>query len=154
MRRSKRIVVLSHCLLNQNTVIHEEARAMGAVSSVVNWALEGGYGLVQLPCPEFTFLGEDRPPMTYEQYDNPAYRSHCRQILQPIIKQLQEYQRAGYELTGSVGIGRSPSCDPGRGVYMEEFRQLLQEAELELRHSWFLPPVEDPIFDPDRHKAF
>jgi predicted secreted protein len=150
--RSKKIVVLSHCLLNQNTVIAEEARAMGAIPSVVSWALEKGYGMVQLPCPEFTYLGINRPPMTYEEYDTAEYRQHCREILLPVVRQLQEYGENGYEIVGTVGIGRSPSCDPGRGVFMEEFQALLKERHIHLEDWWYLPPVEDPVFQQDKHK--
>jgi predicted secreted protein len=152
LQRSKKILIASHCLLNQNTVIPEEARAMGAIPSVVEWAMAEGNGFLQLPCPEFTYLGLDRPPMTYEEYNTAEYREHCRRILRPFIDQLVNYQQSGFEIAGTVGIGRSPSCDPGRGVFMEEFQKMLAAEKIEVKTWWFLPPVNDPIFDPKEHR--
>ncbi|MFM1652105.1 CD3072 family TudS-related putative desulfidase [Brevibacillus sp. B_LB10_24] len=152
MRRSRKILVVSHCILNQNTVIEAEARAMGMIPSVTDWALDQGYGIVQLPCPEFTYLGLDRPPMTYQQYDTQEYRSHCRRILQPVVDQLLAYKNSGYELIGTVGIGSSPSCDPGKGVFMEEFQSLLAENDITLPNWWYLPDTSDPVFQPETHK--
>lgn len=151
MQRSKRILVVSHCILNQNTVIPEEARALGAIPSVLQWMEQEGFGIVQLPCPEFTFLGLDRPPMSYEQYNTEEYREHSRKILAPIVEQLEAYQKSSYELCGLVGIGSSPSCDPNRGVFMEEFFEELKKRGIVLNHSWYLPDDNDPTFDPIQH---
>lgn len=152
MKRSKEIIVVSHCILNQNTVIAEEARAMGSIPSVVDWVLKEGYGFLQLPCPEFTYLGINRDSMTYEQYDTLDYRNHCSKILIPVVEQLIEYKNNGFKIKGMVGIGHSPSCDPSRGVFIEEFNKLLQKSNIDIEDFWYLPPVEDPIFDPEVHK--
>lgn len=151
MQRSKRILLVSHCILNQNTVIKEEARALGAIPSATDWIKEEGFGVVQLPCPEFTFLGLDRPPMTYEEYDNENYRSHCQKILTPIMEQILEYQRCGYEITGVLGIQSSPSCDQTRGVFMEELQKLFHQHQIPLENQWYLPNTKDPIFNSDEN---
>ncbi|WP_404328645.1 CD3072 family TudS-related putative desulfidase [Mesobacillus maritimus] len=147
MQRSRRILLVSHCILNQNTVIKEEARAFGAIPSAVDWIKNEGFGVVQLPCPEFTFLGLDRPPMTYEEYDNEEYRKHCKKILTPIMEQLKEYRRCGYEITGVLGIQSSPSCDQTRGVFMEELQKLFHEHQITLERQWYLPNTKDPVFN-------
>ncbi|WML49746.1 hypothetical protein RCG23_07335 [Neobacillus sp. PS3-34] len=153
MQRSKQILLVSHCIINQNTVIEAEARALGAIPSVMEWAIEKGFGIVQLPCPEFTFLGLERPPMTYEEYDNKKYRDHCRKILEPFVFQLKDYIKNGYNIAGTVGIQSSPSCDPGRGVFMEELKSLLTENQIKIETFWHLPNTEDAIFDSNLHKA-
>lgn len=147
MQRSKRILLVSHCILNQNTVIKEEARALGAIPSATEWINEEGFGVVQLPCPEFTFLGLDRPPITYDEYDNEEYRSHCHNILKPIIEQILEYRRCGYEITGVLGIQSSPSCDLTRGVFMEELQRLFHQHQIPLENQWYLPNTADPVFN-------
>ena len=151
MQRSKRILLVSHCILNQNTVIEGEARAAGAVLSAVEWAMKEGYGFLQLPCPEFTFLGLDRPSMTYEQYDTPEYRKHCREILKPVLLQAEDYLKNGYEILGLLGIQSSPSCDPTRGVFMEELTAMFAEKEIPLNTRWYLPNTSEPEFKSDRH---
>lgn len=151
MQRSKQILIVSHCILNQNTVIAEEARAEGAVESAVEWAMKQGYGFLQLPCPEFTFLGLNRPSMTYEQYNTPEYRKHCREILAPVLEQAVEYVKNGYELAGLLGIQSSPSCDPTRGIFMEELTVMLAEKDITLKTLWYLPNTSEPLFKGEEH---
>lgn len=50
--RSRRIVFLSHCLLNENTRYLGGAFRPGAVDEVVGSYLRDGTGICQLPCPE------------------------------------------------------------------------------------------------------
>ncbi|MFC4801277.1 CD3072 family TudS-related putative desulfidase [Neobacillus sp. GCM10023253] len=151
MQRSKQILIVSHCILNQNTVIPDEARAAGAIISAVEWAMKQGYGLLQLPCPEFTFLGLDRPSMTYEQYNTPEYRKHCREILKPVLFQAEDYLKNGYEIAGILGIQSSPSCDPTRGIFMEELTAMFAEKGIKLKTLWYLPNTSEPIFDSNKH---
>jgi predicted secreted protein len=151
MQRSKQILIVSHCILNQNTVIPEEARAEGAVFSAVQWAMKQGYGFLQLPCPEFTFLGLDRPPMTYEQYNTPEYRKHCRDILNTVLWQAEDYLKNGYEIAGILGIQSSPSCDPTRGIFMEELTAMFAEKGIALKKLWYLPNNSEPVFDGEKH---
>lgn len=151
MQRSKRILLVSHCILNQNTVIANEERAEGAVLSAATWALSEGFGLLQLPCPEFTFHGLNRPPMTYEEYDTAEYRLHCRQILQPVLDQAEDYLNNEYQLAGVLGIQSSPSCDPGRGVFMEELLALFKTKGITLETLWYLPNTSEPKFDSKLH---
>ncbi|MCH6268583.1 CD3072 family TudS-related putative desulfidase [Neobacillus citreus] len=151
MQRSKQILIVSHCILNQNTVIPDEARAAGAIISAVEWAMNQGYGLLQLPCPEFTFLGLDRPSMTYEQYNTPEYRKHCREILKPVLFQAEDYLKNGYEIAGILGIQSSPSCDPTRGIFMEELTAMFAEKGIKLKTLWYLPNTSEPVFDSNKH---
>ncbi|PLR94469.1 CD3072 family TudS-related putative desulfidase [Bacillus sp. T33-2] len=151
MQRKKRILLVSHCILNQNTVIENEARAEGAVLSATDWATKQGFGILQLPCPEFTFLGLDRPPMTYEEYNTPEYRGHCREILKPVLHQAEEYIKHNFEITGMLGIQSSPSCDPTRGVFIEELTAMFAEKGIPLSTLWYLPNSSEPVFNGDEH---
>lgn len=151
MQRSKKILLVSHCVLNQNTVITDEARAAGAIISAVEWAMKEGYGFLQLPCPEFTFLGLNRPSMTYEQYNTPEYRKHCQEILQPVLQQAKDYLKNGYEIVGLLGIQSSPSCDPTRGIFIEELKEMFLENDIELKTLWFLPNTSEPTFKASLH---
>lgn len=153
MQRSKKIIVASHCVLNQNAVVAEEARSPGVMKSAVDWANEQGYGIVQLPCPEFTFLGPERPPMTVEEYDTPEFHAHNRNILLPYVEQLKVYQDHGYTIAGGLGISGSPSCDPGKGVFMQDFLALAAEKDVHIDFFWQIPNTEDGLFDPADAKS-
>lgn len=134
MYRGKRLVVLAHCILNQNSVVRGWARAPGAFSDVVRVFLDGDVGIFQLPCPEFTYLGEERPPQTREEYETPEYRAHCRGLLEPVAEQLEDYVKNGYEIVGVVGIQESPSCGllGSRGVFLEVFVDLLNARGIQV----------------------
>lgn len=132
MQPQKQLVAVSHCVLNQNAVIHGWERARGAFPFTLE-LLSRGIALIQLPCPEFIVLGGDRPPMTYEEYrDLPNYRHQCQTLLQPMIQQIQSYQTEGYQYLGIIGIHESPNCSISgqRGVLMEEFFSECQKAKI------------------------
>jgi predicted secreted protein len=153
--RSRTVAVLAHCHLNVNTKVHGLACYQGARTDVVTQLIERGVGIVQLPCPEATFLGMKRWGMTVEQYDTPAYRRHCRTILQPTIDTLVALADDGCDLEGVLGVEGSPSCGvdttcagftggeiedalpgqsaaraPGRGVLIAVLGEMLREVGL------------------------
>jgi predicted secreted protein len=108
--RSRRVVVVAHCILNANAKYVGGATYSGANVAAVEPYLRDGIGIVQLPCPETSFLGMSRWAMTRNQYDTAAYRRHCGDILRPTLDTLEEFARAGYAIEGVVGIKGSPSC--------------------------------------------
>lgn len=48
-------------------------------------------------------------------------------------------------------IQSSPSCDPTRGVYMEEVQKLFKDNDIPIEHDWFLSNDEQPVFDENKH---
>ena len=110
MRRSHRVMLVCHCVLNANAKIHPLARTGGVYKEIVTPCLENGVGLIQLPCPELTYLGMKRWGMTKEQYDVPAFRSHCRTLLTPVVDELRLLLEDGCTLTGVMGMDGSPNC--------------------------------------------
>jgi hypothetical protein len=58
--RSKKIVLVAHCVLNQNAIADGTADFAGTDEAVVRRLLEAGIGILQLPCPELNCLGLDR----------------------------------------------------------------------------------------------
>lgn len=157
MKRSRRLLVVCHCLLNVQTKVYPLARYPGVFIEALKEHWEKGHGLFQLPCPEITYLGMNRWGMTREQYDHPNFRRHCERLLEPVMDQLVALHRAGCDIVGVVGMDGSPNCGvhwtcegfeggdldvaraqenlsrlrltPGFGVFMGIFKQkLIQEA--------------------------
>ena len=151
--RSKRVILLAHCLLNQNSVVFGKARRPGPVRELVELLVDAGVGMVQLPCPELTHYGLRRFWAVREQFDNPGFRAHCRRIASEVAEVVEEYLRNGYEVLGFVGVNGSPSCGvtehgsgdwmgdpraagdyrraPGPGVFVEELARVLDVPLLE-----------------------
>ena len=122
MYRSKRVIFLSHCILNQNTVVYPLARARGAYKRIVDTIMESGVGIHQLSCPEYKYLGLSRKPMNKEEYDVLEFRLICKDIAIDTIQVVREYLDNDYEIIGIIGINQSPSCSiyGNQGVLMEE----------------------------------
>lgn len=110
MKRSKKILIVCHCLLNSNAKITPLAAEGGVYVDALRPYVENGVGLVQLPCPETCALGMKRWGMTREQYDTPGFREHCSRILYPSMLQIQAFAEAGYTLLGVAGTDGSPNC--------------------------------------------
>jgi predicted secreted protein len=135
MLRSKKLVLVTHCILNQNSVVEPLARAKGPFK-IVKMLVDEGIGLIQLPCPELRFLGITRKPMEKNEYDTNEYRALCRELFTPILQELLVYKDSGYEIMGIIAINGSPSCSIAgdRGIYMEEIYEMLKASNLELQH--------------------
>ena len=150
--RSRRVIFLAHCLLNQNSISDGTAVYPAAFKDVLRLLMEADIGVVQLPCPELCCLGLDRGdekgaerPVTAEntrirrelQRGEPARRLEA--LVGYAMYQIEEYRRHGFEILGIVGVNRSPSCGaettsdndaeiPGMGLFMGRLAERLAEA--------------------------
>lgn len=133
MNREKNIILVSHCLLNQNSVVLPLARAKGGYNDLIHVITNQNIGILQLPCPELIHLGLKRPPMSKEDYDTTLYRKLCRELLKPIITQLLYYKDADYNIIGLIGINESPTCGLNNpGILMEELFIMLEDIHMSL----------------------
>jgi hypothetical protein len=137
--RSGRIVYVAHCLLNENARYLGGAAAPGVHAGAVAPLAAAGYGLVQLPCPEFAAWGGPLKPLMWlgvgclsgrggRGGGRAAYRLlSCalplfalwtrlvyRSIARRTARLAGSYHRAGYTVAGFVGVDGSPSCGVAR----------------------------------------
>lgn len=135
MERSKKVVLVSHCILNQNTVVNPLARAKGAYVDIVTELMKNGIGIHQMPCPEYRYLGLKREPMTKEQFNTEAFRSLNKSISKDTVNVVKEYINNGYDIIGIIGINESPTCSINgeKGILMEELLQELEKEEIKLK---------------------
>jgi predicted secreted protein len=104
--RSQRIILIAHCLLNQNAKVKGLASYPGVFSPIISTIENAGVGIVQLPCPEFLHLGPLRPigTDTVEQYNTPEYRDVCQEISLRTAAEVISYQKAGYQVVCFLGV--------------------------------------------------
>lgn len=135
MIRKKELVLVSHCVLNQNAVINGWERAQGGFNTIIKALIDQNLGLIQLPCPELRHLGCNRPPMTKEEYTTPAYIDLCSRLAKDQLDTLLEYKNNGYTILGLIGIENSPTCDTltKKGVFMEIFLKLCSDHGIDLK---------------------
>jgi len=148
--RSMKVVFISHCLLNQNSKVFglSTKETIKAANEVIKFLLEENIGIVQMPCPEFTYLGLLRPPQTKDQYDSAGFRLHCRKLARNIAYQIENYRKAGVKVLAILGIEGSPSCGVNwttrtkekkkihvkeMGIFMEEIEKFLSEREIKVK---------------------
>ncbi|MCR1899935.1 hypothetical protein NSA47_13240 [Irregularibacter muris] len=110
MKRSRKIILLCHCLLNANSKVEGLSQYKGIFKEVIDIIGEKNIGVIQLPCPEMVIYGIKRWGHVKEQFDTLFYRSNCRKMLESIIGQVKSYIDTGYEIVGVIGIDGSPSC--------------------------------------------
>lgn len=110
MNRSKKIAIISHCIINQNSVVKGEYKDMNIFFPFIKKLFEENIGILQLPCPETECYGLRRWGHVKEQFDNCGYRKYLEKIINSFVDIIKEYINNGYEIVGIYGIAGSPSC--------------------------------------------
>ena len=110
MLRDKKLVLLSHCLLNVNAKVYGLANYKGAYEELIKFLIDEGFGIIQLPCPELGCEGIRRWGKVKEQLETPFYRKYCDEIFTPLLGQIIDYHKNGYRLAALIGVNGSPSC--------------------------------------------
>ena len=150
-KRSKKLVLVAHCILNQNSISDGTADYPGAIKKIVNLLLQYDVGIIQMPCPELLCLGLDRGNINGAEQEvvventrirklmsKPSVKSKLNLLVQQLVYQIEEYLLQGFEIYCLVGINRSPSCGidttsknnkevEGKGVFVEA---LIKELEI------------------------
>lgn len=167
---SRRIALVSNCLLNQNAKVGEYAICPGADRGLLDALLANGFELIQMPCPEMAFLGARRWWQVREQYDTPGYRRRCRELAGAVADILAarldeapaDVVLIGVDGSPSSGVsvtdsgaawGGRPADAPfelvsGKGVWIEELEAVLAERGLPAPRA-FGVGMELPGYDPE-----
>jgi len=148
-KRSGKIGIVVHCILNQNSRVLGLAERSSMITEIVEVFSRKKIGILQMPCPELTYAGVLRQPQTKDQYDTIMFRSHCRKITKEIVDQIQDYEKCGISIEIVIGVDGSPSCGvnetskgsacenmskservKGSGILIEELRFALKERKI------------------------
>lgn len=138
MLRSKNIIYISHCILNQNTVVEPLARSTGGYNKIIKKILDSGIGIEQLRCPEMIYAGMNRKPMTKEEYDTEEFNEICTKLASKVKKEVKHFEKNGYNILGVIGIKDSPTCaiTSNRGIFMEILLDMIPYFEY---NFWEVP---------------
>jgi len=109
-KRSKKIVVVSHCIINQNSKLEGLALRQGVINEVLDIIIKYGCGILQMPCPEMLYEGIGRFDKSFEQYENSCFFDICNKIVKEIIDQIENYIKWNYKIVAILAIDGSPSC--------------------------------------------
>jgi predicted secreted protein len=125
--RSKKVIFLSHCILNENTRYLGGAFRGGCVKEIIQECLDNDWGMVQMPCPEqyawggvtkrflimaygtkgtLLYLARGLLLPMFLIYTKLAYR----RLAKAAADQVGDYLNSGHSVIGVIGINGSPSC--------------------------------------------
>jgi predicted secreted protein len=147
--RSKSVIFLAHCILNQNAISDGTATLPASMDQILDLLRASKVGIVQMPCPELNCLGLDRMdaggrarPVVVENsririlLSQKSAADSLADLADQVGFQIREYVTHGFAVKGVVGINRSPSCGVettsmdnqevfGAGLFIEALRRNL-----------------------------
>jgi len=117
-RRSKRIVFVSHCIINCNNKFPGYADVAGAYTEFIIPILEAGIGIFQMPCCEVLGWGgvgrkrieHDLDRANLDQDWIKEYPELCAKWARWTADRLQDYVENGYAVLGIIHTADSPTC--------------------------------------------
>ena len=142
--RGRKVVLVPHCLLNQNARLARCAERPCGVTEVVEGLLARGIGIIQMPCPELMLLGLDRERIHIRSgLSSFPVRAALRAMARDLVFQIRQYQGCGVAVLGVLGKNNSPSCGvettwyrlesgPGMGVFIEELKAELAAQGIDI----------------------
>lgn len=104
----KKIALISHCVLNNYCELPEASEIFR--KKTLEILTDKNISMIQLPCPELCYQGLKRESILPGTETAEKYQRYCENLLDPIIKNLEEYRQYNIEIVGVVGIETSPSC--------------------------------------------
>ena len=144
--RSRKVVVLIECHLNQNARDPGAARYPAINHELLDLLRDASAGLLQIACPEMHCLGlaRERPRgvSLHEAMDTPESRAKCRDLARDLTDRIEDYIRNGVEVIAILGGDvESPGCAvhetptdlaPQSGIFMQEFGAELRSRGLQV----------------------
>jgi predicted secreted protein len=144
--RSKKVVFVAHCILNENTRYLGGAFRKGCIDEVVDEMQRQGIGIVQMKCPEQKAWGgllkkymwqpmSSRNTILYKLKGVflPFFIWNTRRIYQKIAREIgaeiKDYLESGFEVLGIMGIAGSPSCGVTRALDIRKSFEFLANTD-------------------------
>lgn len=135
--RKGKVLFVSHCILNTNARYLGGAFRGSCVKEIITQAVSNDTSLIQMPCPEQKVWGGILKPYMWLAFDCkntikhkllrlffPLFmgytRFRYRQIAETVANEIIDYEKAGYEVTGILGIDGSPTCGVLKGMNMKK----------------------------------
>lgn len=153
--RRKKVIFLSHCLLNENTRYLGGACRRAGVDEITGALQKKGIGIVQMKCPEQKTWGG-----VLKRYMLMGYcirgtflrpflkifmifflwktRWSFGKIAGEVVSEIRDYMDSGFEVCGIVGIKGSPSCGVSAALDMKKSAEFAADMNIEtLNREYF-----------------
>ena len=153
--RARKVVFLSHCLVNENTRYLGGAFRKAGIKELLDYLIDQGIGIVQMVCPEQKAWGGVDKSHIWRVFDSkgtiaytlrglviPVFKFYTRykyrRIAREVIKEVVDYSNAGFDVVGVIGVDGSPSCGVLSKLSIECSWEVMSDSSLdELESSSF-----------------
>jgi len=125
--RSKKVIFVAHCILNENTRWLGGAFRRGCIDEIVDQLQDRGIGIVQMKCPEQQAMGGIVKTSEWRMLgakDSLLYKVKgvllplffwnvkriYRRIAKEVVRGVEDYREHGFDVVGIVGCAGSPTC--------------------------------------------
>lgn len=153
--RGKKVIFLSHCLLNENTRYLGGAFRKAGIDELIDEFQKQGIGIIQMKCPEQktwggvlkremlmgygingTLLNVFRKP--YMVFFLWKTRRSFRKIAKEVVSEIKDYIVSGFNVLGIVGIKGSPSCGVSAALDLRKSAEFAAYLDIEkLNREYF-----------------
>ncbi|MEM2929108.1 MAG: hypothetical protein QXP60_09105 [Nitrososphaerota archaeon] len=148
--RSKKVVFVSHCIINTNAI------AIGPktpniwpaiIDEIVDCLQKNKVSIIQLPCPEQVYYGLIRGEAAKNDIDSPGFRKLCKKIAEETINNIEQYIKNDFKIVAFIGRRGSPTCGvkkvhlrknnkmievEGMGILVEEMNKIIREKRIKI----------------------
>ncbi|PKN70365.1 MAG: hypothetical protein CVU54_05805 [Deltaproteobacteria bacterium HGW-Deltaproteobacteria-12] len=146
--RGRKVIFLSHCLLNENTRYLGGAFRKAGIDELIDELQKQGIGIVQMKCPEqktwggvlkremLMGYGISGTPMNafrkpYMLFFLWKSRRSFRKIAKDVVAEIKDYIDSGFDVVGIVGIKGSPSCGVSAALDLKKSAEFAAYLEIE-----------------------
>lgn len=129
----KRIILLSHCVLNSFCELPQAPDNLR--EEILKVITDKHLSIVQLPCPELSYQGLSRSSIYPGTPEAEEYENYCKQLLSTVVSNIKEYKDNDIEIAGIIGIDTSPSCSimDSKAIMMKVLMKELSDAGITIK---------------------
>jgi uncharacterized protein YbbK (DUF523 family) len=138
---SRKMVWMSHCLLDQNVRFPGIAVAPGALEELIKPLIDKGIGLEQLPCAEYKGWGGINRMKVVEWDRNEkadwivGFGDLCQRLAKDAVDDMEDAVKQGYQVLGVIAANSSPSCGITRTMdfpgFMPKMAGMMAEVKMD-----------------------
>ena len=166
--RRRKVVFVSHCLLNQNSRGPGIAFRAGPSTELIQIFLKNDISMIQLPCCECIGWGgtarnkfESYLPLVINaakfgwfpllvpllKVSLSSYNRLCKKEARKVLARMEDYIQNGYAICGVVGMNDSPTCGVTKTMDMVEFLRRMAIATHEHKFADVKEIDRDTLID-------
>lgn len=146
--RSKKVVFVAHCILNENTRYLGGAFRKGCIDEIVDEIQNQGVGIVQMKCPEQKAWGGVLKKYMWQPIGSnntllyklkgvllPFFiwntKRIYRKIAKEVVAEITDYTESSFDIIGIIGVAGSPSCGVSTTLDIKKSIEFLANTDID-----------------------